>query len=338
MQKKAIKTLYVTNMYPTPEHPVDGIFIEEQIQDLSKTISLKKEIFLIDSVYKGKKEYVKSLFTIPKIIQSKAFDVIHVHYGISGLFLLFFKPKAKVFLTLHGSDIQKRKGNGWQVWLTRKILSKADQVFVQNRTMEDLVIPYNPNVSIVTCGVDADFFRPELPCDTFTGSKLILFPSSPKREVKNYSLFTKVINRINEKVSFPVAFACIDQLSRSEVRSLLNKADCLLLTSKTEGSPQVVKEALSCNLPVVSVPVGDVDEIMDSVPNCFVAPSHEVEELSDLVIRVLQSKKQNIREVFLKKEKYHHQAIAKTLAYHYTRKIDEELKHSKSKNLVASVY
>lgn len=317
MPKKTIKSLYVTNMYPTEDHPVDGIFIKEQIQDLSEIIPLQVEVKLIDSVYQGKWEYLKSILSIPRIIKSRSFDLIHVHYGLSGIFLLFFKPRQKVFLTLHGSDIQKRKKNGWQVWLTKKILPKADQIFVQNEAMKNLVHPYNQNVEVVTCGVDAEFFKPELPTSTSGNSKLVLFPSSPSREVKDYPLFLRVIEQVRKKVSHQVNFACIDKLSRSEVRSLLNKADCLLLTSKTEGSPQVVKEALCCNLPVVATPVGDVKEIVDEVPNCRVAASHEVEELANLLIRTFQEERGGIREAFLEKSIYQHQAIAKSLAKHY---------------------
>ncbi|WP_339923303.1 glycosyltransferase family 4 protein [uncultured Cyclobacterium sp.] len=318
-----IKTLYITNMYPTRNHPVDGIFIQEQILEIANFIPLKKEIFLIDAVHKGKLEYIKSIYTISKTIQSKTFDIIHIHYGISGLFLLFFKPKPKVFLTLHGSDIQRRKTNKWQVWLTKIILPKIDKVFVQNQFMKELVKPYNSNVEVITCGVDTFFFKPDSQANKQKNYKLILFPSSPNREVKNYPLFIKIFNRIKEKSSFPVEFACIDKLNRTEVRNLLSRADCLLLTSKTEGSPQVVKEALSCNLPVVSVPVGDVNEIISGIPNCYVGASHQVEEMSDLVIRVFKAEKKDIRNVFLQKEEYDYKSIAHSISAHYLQSLEK---------------
>ncbi|MDN3686557.1 glycosyltransferase family 4 protein [Cyclobacterium jeungdonense] len=337
MKVNSIKTLYVTNMYPTKEHPVDGIFIKEQIQDLSEKLPFLAEIVLIDSVYKGKKEYLKSIFSIPKIIQSKAFDLIHIHYGLSGLFLLFFKPQQKVFLTLHGSDIQKRKKNGWQVWLTKRILSKVDQVFVQNEAMKNLVFPYNQKVEVLTCGVDAEFFRPEPQLKSERNSKLVLFPSSPKREVKDFPLFTKVIDRVKKMVPYEIDTACIDQLSRSEVKSLLSKADCLLLTSKTEGSPQVVKEALCCSLPVVAVPVGDVKEIVEGLPNCPVASSHDVEELANLLIKTLNEERGDIRKAFLKKGKYQHQSIAETMAMHYLRVLDKNFAETQPMKSVTTV-
>jgi len=51
----------------------------------------------------------------------------------------------------------------------------------------------------------------------------------------------------------------------------LNASNVLLLTSLHEGSPTVVKEALACGLPVVSVDVGDVAERIEGIEGCHLA-------------------------------------------------------------------
>lgn len=62
---------------------------------------------------------------------------------------------------------------------------------------------------------------------------------------------------------------------------LMCAADCLLLTSKTEGSPQVVKEAMMCGCPIVSVDVGDVSERVSGVEGCYVVESRTPQDLAD---------------------------------------------------------
>ena len=70
------------------------------------------------------------------------------------------------------------------------------------------------------------------------------------------------------------------------VPTWLNAADAVLLTSAHEGSPNVVKEALACNVPVVSVDVGDVRERIGKVDGCHMADSTP-EDIAAKVERVV---------------------------------------------------
>lgn len=55
----------------------------------------------------------------------------------------------------------------------------------------------------------------------------------------------------------------LGQVSPSKITDAISGAKVLLLTSHHEASPTVVKEALSCGVPVVSTPVGDVTSVID---------------------------------------------------------------------------
>ena len=63
--------------------------------------------------------------------------------------------------------------------------------------------------------------------------------------------------------------------------------DALLMTSRTEGSPQVVKEAMACGCPIVSVDVGDVAERTEGVSGCFVVKSREPRDIAEALEKAL---------------------------------------------------
>ena len=73
----------------------------------------------------------------------------------------------------------------------------------------------------------------------------------------------------------------------SHIPELFNAADCILLTSDSEGSPTVIQEALACNLPVVSVDVGDTGERLNGVSWSAIVPRHPAAIAAELV-RVLR--------------------------------------------------
>ena len=68
----------------------------------------------------------------------------------------------------------------------------------------------------------------------------------------------------------------------------MNACDALLLTSSHEGSPTVIKEALACQVPIVSTDVGDVSERLLGVDNCYVAGTNDVDSLAEKLYTVLQ--------------------------------------------------
>jgi glycosyltransferase involved in cell wall biosynthesis len=313
--------LFVTNMFPTDRNPFFGIFIKEQIEALKKDFLFKEEVYLINGLHKSKFEYLKSIFKIPYLIIKTKPDIVHIHYGISGLFLLFFKPKIPIYLTLHGCDFQEHGNNRLQVWISKLVAKRVSQIFVQNQEMKDLGYRINPNVEILTCGVDTVFFNPFYSNPVQFSNKVIIFPSDPERVEKNFPLFMKVIQKL--QIENSITIKCIDKMNREEIRDLLSSADCLLMTSISEGSPQVVKEALSCGLPVVSVPVGNVAEMIEGVPNCFVSSSFNFEELYILVLKSLKGNKDGIRKKFLGKRIYDNTEIAARLSefYHIPRKV-----------------
>jgi teichuronic acid biosynthesis glycosyltransferase TuaC len=78
------------------------------------------------------------------------------------------------------------------------------------------------------------------------------------------------------------------EMQHRQIADLMSACDALIVTSMQEGSPNSVKEALACNLPVVSVPVGDVALRLKGVAGCELCPNDQVETLAAALGRVLQ--------------------------------------------------
>lgn len=277
-----IKVLSVTNVYlPKGLNQKQSSFVRDQI-DAFKRYHPEVDFTLYTiRGFENKFNYVKSIWEVNRLIRSGVYDIVHIHYGISGLFMLFgIKPNVPVIATLHGGDIQIEQGKKWQVLLTKKIIKKCDYVISLNERMKSIVEEYNKNTSIIPCSVDTEFFQP-------TSRKRndvvkIIFPGSLDRPVKNHPLFLETIKVLQDKYGYKVEEIDFNNISREEVRNNYKKADLVLLTSISEGSPGVIKEGMASNLPIVSTNVGDVAPNLEGVANCAVAQKMDPDELAFL--------------------------------------------------------
>jgi glycosyltransferase involved in cell wall biosynthesis len=140
-------------------------------------------------------------------------------------------------------------------------------------------------------GIDLELFRPEpreavrsrlgLPLE----ARLVLFVGNPGLARKRFSLAQAAIARINRNI--PVRLLVGWEMPHRQIAELMNAADALVLTSMQEGSPNSVKEALACNLPVVSVPVGDVASRIRGIAGCELCPDDRPETIATALERVL---------------------------------------------------
>lgn len=114
--------------------------------------------------------------------------------------------------------------------------------------------------------------------------KLVLFAGAFDNEVKNPQLAKEACALVPD-----VTLLELKGYSRMEVAALMNIADMLLMTSHSEGSPQVIKEALACGLPVVSVDVGDVAETTSGVVNCRIVKDRSPQKLANAIESVIKN-------------------------------------------------
>ncbi|WP_338729752.1 glycosyltransferase [Haladaptatus sp. DJG-WS-42] len=192
-------------------------------------------------------------------------DVVHANFGLTAPFALA-QPRRPVVMTFWGTDLM---GPTWLQKVSEQCARYADAVVVPSKTLsERLDIEH----TVIPFGVDTDLFRPidraeareHLGWDT--DETVALFPYETDRDVKDYPRAKRVVSAAEGTVTIKP----ISGVDYDEMPYYFNASDLVLVTSKRESGPMVVKEAAACNVPVVSTDVGFARDVLEPVANSFV--------------------------------------------------------------------
>lgn len=241
------------------------------------------EVHFFEISDKGIKGYVKNIFKLRNYLRKNTFDVIHAHYGLSGIVASLAGAKP-LLVTIMGSEMYMNKAfRKLMMFFMRYVWKKT---IVQSEQMKMLV--GGKRVVVLPNGVDVSRFssvsRKE--AEKITGydkGKHVIWVSDPSRVEKDITLAEDAINCLEDK---SVKLEIIYGQPYDKIPFYFRAADVLLLTSKWEGSPNVVKEALAAGLPVVSVDVGDVSDLLSGVAGCYVAKSN-TEDIAAALVKAL---------------------------------------------------
>jgi len=273
-----LKVLFVTNMYPDDNHPASGAFVSQQAEHLRKA-GHQIDVFHIQS--RGSRlKYLTSPADVFARTRAMSYDVVHAHYGLSG-FPALFRYQTPLVITLHGSDALVGR---IQPLISKTVCSFADAVIVVSKGISARIAG-----EIIPCGIDLEVFKPRdraaarahlgLPAR----GKLVLFPFDPLRKLKRYGLARAAVATLRDP---EIQILTVCGKRNEDMPWYYSAADVMVLCSESEGSPTSVKEALACNLPVVSTDVGDVREIMDGIDGCELCDDN-AESLGQGLKRVL---------------------------------------------------
>jgi glycosyltransferase involved in cell wall biosynthesis len=212
--------------------------------------------------------YLRGVRDLHRKLREAPYDLIHAHYVFSGIIALT-QRRLPIVLTQHGIEAQV----GWTAPLCR-LTSRLTAVTIVTSPTVAAAIGL-PGVKIIPCGVDTELFRPGaraearaalgLPAD----APLALFVGALRPE-KRLPLIREAMARL--QADLPAArLVTAHTEPRERIPLYMNACDVLLLASTAEGAPMVVREAMACNLPVVSTDVGDVRELCAGLPGHFIA-------------------------------------------------------------------
>jgi teichuronic acid biosynthesis glycosyltransferase TuaC len=280
-----MRILAVTNMYPTALAPGMGIFVEQQIEGLRR-IGLDVNVLFLDRVQDGMTVYkglVRQLRSRIKYFQP---DLIHVMYGgvMAGLVTKSVKDRP-VIITFHGTDLLGEHLSGFLknliagcgVVASWRAAQCSSGIVIVSKSLQDaLPKDVNAPVRIIPCGIDLERFKPldQDACRAKLGwnpNRLhVLFPSNTGNPVKRPELAQAAVDVFNRS-GIRAELHFLRGVPNKEVPKWINASDVLIMTSLHEGSPTILKEALACNVPVVSVDVGDVRDQIQGIAGCHLA-------------------------------------------------------------------
>ena len=240
--------------------------------------------------------YLAAWKEVRRRVRSGSYDLVHAQFGQSGLTAL--PKRVPLVVTFRGDDLEGIIGEngryipaGWLLrFISRIVARQADAVVVVSEHMKRY-LPRSVTAHVMPSGIDLALFRPEsqeaarqrlgLPSD----QRLVLFVGNPGLARKRHGLAQEVVAIINRTI--PTRLVVGWELPHEKIAALMNACDALLCTSMQEGSPNAVKEALACNLPVVSVPVGDVALRLEGVAGCELCSDDRVDTIAAALGRVL---------------------------------------------------
>lgn len=239
-------------------------FVQEQALAVRKK-GIEVDYFpIIGKNYSG---YLGNLAKIKIKISTFDPDLIHAHFGLSAL-LSNFQRRVPVISTFHGSDIWVYRKNRFFSQIAH--LLSTHTIIVDPGMSEYLI--FSKRVTNIPCGVEETTFSPvekhtAIEKMNLSSDKVnILFASKFDYFEKNYKLAKQALHILGE------GFNLIElkNYSRPQVNLLLNGCDLALMTSISEGSPQIIKEAMACNCPIVSTDVGDVKKVLGNTNGCYI--------------------------------------------------------------------
>jgi teichuronic acid biosynthesis glycosyltransferase TuaC len=263
-----MRVLVVTNFEPDAAAPQRGRWVRDQVEEMRR-LGVEVEVF---SFPPGSSHYLPAAWRLRRLLRRESFDLVHVHYGLTAWSTLLAGARPLV-VSFHGTDVRHPVVGP----LSRRVAWRADLVAAVSRALfepEDgrAGLPPVPGSAVLPCGPDLGRFRPlpraearrELGLDP--GGRYLLFPANPERREKR-------ADRAAE-----LAEACgAELLSGGSIEPdrmpvWVNAANAVLVTSDYEGFGLACVEALACDVPILSTPVGIAPFALAGIPGAFCGP------------------------------------------------------------------
>lgn len=289
-----MKILIMTAIYPTPENPAFGSFVKTQEEAL-KRAGIDVELL----VMRGRNRkllYPKAIFQLRKRLHQGSFDLVHAHFGYVGL-VARTQGKIPVVVTYHGDDLlgtvnDRGKKELWSVVAAaacKRLAQHVDAAIVQSQEMARQL--KKSNVFVIPHEVDLEVFKPTERTEARRAlglapeKKYMLFAANPEIPVKRFPLARAAANVLEQQDGF-TELLVVHKEPQWRLALYMSACDVLVFPSYQEGSPNIIKQAMACNLPIVATDVGDVRQVIGKTRDCFICPP-DARKFASLIKEIL---------------------------------------------------
>jgi teichuronic acid biosynthesis glycosyltransferase TuaC len=264
MPDAPLRVLVVSNMYPSVTAPAYGVFVRAQVEALRAIDGIEVQVMHWDA---RRRPWIYGMAALELKLKNITADVVHAHYGLSGFVALAAPRRIPLVLTVHGRDCHHpvvRRLTKLAAARAATVVAVSDELAGQCPFAVDEVLPP---------GVDLELFKPlgraasRQKLGLGPGKRLLLFPSDPRRPEKRYADAAALAAALPD-----VELVSLTGRPRLEVPLWINAADAVVVPSEREGYGLACVEALACDVPVLSTPVGIAPRLLPSVEGCLCAP------------------------------------------------------------------
>jgi teichuronic acid biosynthesis glycosyltransferase TuaC len=264
-----VRVLVVTNITPDEAAPWRGQFVRDQVEGLRRS-GVDVELF---SFPPGSRQYPPATRSIRRILRRESFDLVHAHFGLAGWCAALAGARPLV-VTFHGTDVRHPVTG----FLSRRLVGRLDLIAAASRALFSPeggrpALPRRPGANaVLPVGANLERFRPgsraqardDLGLDP--DGRYLLFPAATSRPVKRFDRAQEVAALLGAELLSG------DGVDSGQMPSWMNAANAVLVTSDNEGFGLVAVEALACDVPVFSTPVGIAPFLLHGLDGCLVAP------------------------------------------------------------------
>jgi teichuronic acid biosynthesis glycosyltransferase TuaC len=262
-----VRALVVTNIAPDPTNPSRGSFVRDQVEGL-RGAGVEVELYAFFPT--AWRDYLRAAVAIRRLLRRERFDVVHAHYGLSG-WCASLAGADPLIVTFHGTDVRHPVVGPLSRRLTRRVelaagasralfAAESGRRGLGRRAGRSCVLP---------CGADLERFRPSPRAEARrtlgldVEGRYLLFPAAPSRRVKRHDRALELARLVDAEL---LAGGGIDS---GRLPQWFNAANAVVVTSDNEGFGLVAVEALACDVPVLSTPVGIAPTLLRGLDGCL---------------------------------------------------------------------